>query len=336
MACILGLFVAIYFLKGALTPLILAWLGAYLLQPCRQWIEKRGASEKTALWTVYLGTLLILGLVFLVLVPRLIFEGILLVQHLPMILSSIFDQIQSFVLNLKIPGLRETHLRQLLQKQIETVSLSTMIDLSGIMETIGNQILDIAVSIANYTLFPVFFYYILRHFKELKPFCLSWIPRSWTPPIMNVFTISDHVFSGYVRGQITVSCILAILYAIGLSIVGLKYGVVIGIATGLLNIVPYFGFSIGILSGGLIALFSGHGILHLILVLSVFFVIQLIESFFLTPRIVGNNVGLSPFIAILALIIGGNSLGIFGMVIAIPLAAILKIFYDKWLTKGAT
>jgi predicted PurR-regulated permease PerM len=328
---LLGFALVAYFLKGALIPLILAWVFAYLLTPTIDWLVTKGFKEKNALWVVYLGTLSILGLIFLVLVPRLVFEGVLFVQHLPVVLKEALEEVETFILSLHIPGLQETHLRQLLQKQIESVSFTTITGLSGIMNAMGSQILGVAVSIANYTLFPIFFYYMLLHFKRLKLFFLSWIPGRWQSKTLQILAVGDHVFSGYVRGQVTVSAILAILYAIGLSLAGLKYGAIIGITTGLLNIVPYFGFGIGLLSGGLIALFSGLGILHLLLVLLVFILIQTIESFFLTPRIVGHNVGLDPFLAILALIIGGNFLGIFGMLIAVPLAAILKVGYDTWM-----
>jgi len=330
---VLSASLAAYFLKGALIPLVLAWVFAYLLYPSILWLQKKGVKEKTARWTIYLGTLCVLGLVFLVLVPRLIFEGVLLVQHLPIVFKSAIDQLQVFLLNLKIPGLQESHLKHLFQKQIESVSMTTISDLSGIMNTMGGQVLGIIVSIANYTLFPIFFYYLLLHFKRLKSFFLSWTPDSWEPRIRQLFKVTDHVLIGYVRGQVMVSCVLAILYALGLSAVGLKYGAVIGIATGLLNIVPYFGFTLGLLSGGLLALFTGGGMIHLFLVLAVFILIQMLESFYLTPRIVGHQVGLDPFLAILALIIGGNFLGLFGMLVAVPLAAILKVGYDTWMQK---
>jgi len=330
---LLGAFLGAYFLKGALIPLILAWVFAYLLYPITLWLQKKGLRESLALWTVYLSTLFVLGLIFLVLVPRLIFEGVLLVEHLPLVFQTALDQVQIFLLNLNIPGLQESHLRHILEKQIEAISLTSIGDISGVLNAMGGQILGIAVSIANYTLFPIFFYYLLVHFKRLKSFVLSWIPTRWQLGTQEVFKVSDHVLSGYVRGQVTVASILAVLYAVGLSAVGLKYGAVIGIATGLLNIVPYFGFSLGLLSGGLIALFTGGSIFHFIMVLAVFFLIQMVESFYLTPRIVGHHVGLDPFLAILALIIGGNFLGIFGMLVAVPLAAILKVGYDTWMKK---
>ena len=329
----LGFLLGAYFLKGALVPLALAWLFAYLLYPLTLWLQSKKIGKKTAIWSVYLGTVFLLGLIVFWVVPRLIFEGILFLQHLPVILKSMLDQIQSFILGLKIPGLEASHLKALFQRQIATVSFGTASGFSAVINDMGSQLLDVLLSVANYALFPIFFYYFLSDFEQLHSFFISWIPGVWKQKVTGFLEITSRVLSGYVRGQIMVACVLAVLYGLGLSLVGLKYGAVIGIITGLLNVVPYFGFAVGIFSGGLIALFSGHGLSHLLLVLSVFLVVQMLESFVLTPRIVGYQVGLNPFLAMIALIVGGNCLGFFGMLIAIPVAAILKIGYDTWMTK---
>jgi len=329
----LGFLVGAYFLKGALIPLILAWVFAYLLHPLTLWLRSKGIGKKTAVWSVYLGMLCLLGLLLFWVVPRLVFEGVLFLQHLPVLLKSMIGQIQGFILELKIPGLEAVHLTELFQRQLSTVSFGSASGFSSVINDMGSHVLDILLSVANYALFPIFFYYFLSDFEKLHSFFISWIPGVWKPTMIRVLEITTRVMSGYIRGQVMVACILAVLYGLGLFLVGLKYGAVIGIITGLLNVVPYFGFAVGLLSGGMIALFSGLGISHLLLVLSVFLVVQALESFVLTPRIVGYQVGLNPFLAMIALIVGGNCLGVFGMLIAIPVAAILKVGYDTWMTK---
>ena len=329
----LGVLLGAYFLKGALIPLILAWVFAYLLHPLTLWLQSKKIGKKTAVWMVYLGTVCLLGLIVFFVVPRLVFEGVLFLQHLPVILKSMVDQIHQFILELKIPGLNASDLTTLFQRQIATLSFMPTSGFSTLINDMGSHAVDVFLSVANYALFPIFFYYFLADFENLHAFFMSWIPGVWKPTVVKVLAITNRVLSGYIRGQVMVASILAVLYGVGLFLVGLKYGAVIGIITGLLNVVPYFGFAVGIFSGGLIALFSGQGISHLLLVLSVFLVVQTLESFVLTPKIVGYQVGLNPFLAMIALIVGGNCLGIFGMLIAIPVAAILKVGYDTWMTK---
>ena len=329
---ILGIAFVAYFLNGALIPMVLAWVFAYLLHPLILVLSTK-VSKRVAVWTVYLLTILILGLIVFVVVPRLIFEAILFLQDLPVVLAATMAQLQSFILGLNIPGLHEIHLKTFFQRQLTTFSFGHATGISGIINNLGSQIVRVALSIANYALFPIFFYYFLSDFERLRPFFISLIPRIWKVPVTKVLEVTTHVMSNYIRGQLMVAGLLAVLYGIGLSLVGLKYGAVIGIATGLLNVIPYFGFAVGLVSGGLIALFSGQGIVHLLLVLMVFLVVQMLESFVLTPRIVGYQVGLNPVLAMISLIVGGNSLGLFGMLIAVPFAAILKVGYDTWIAK---
>jgi len=126
-----------------------------------------------------------------------------------------------------------------------------------------------------------------------------------------------------------VALILAVLYGGGLGIIGLKFGFLIGIVSGLLNIIPYAGFAIGLLSALVMSLAYFETILTPIGVIVVFVVVQLLESFLITPKLVGNKVGLSSLSTLLALIIGGNLFGTFGILIAIPLAAMTKkIVYE--------
>lgn len=322
-----------YFLSGALFPLLLAWAFAYLLIPVVSFLERKGCSASVARWSVYLVTLMLLGVVFFVIVPRLVVEGISLIQHLPMVLQESMETLRRVLLSLNIPGVKEEYLQTFLRKQVSLGSLDTSAPFSGLLNTAGSRLLSIVLSIANYALFPVFFYYMLLYFGSLKSFFWHWIPAPWRPKADALLTISDQVMSGYARGQVIVASSLAVLYAIGLGIVGLKYGIAIGIVTGLLNVVPYFGFSIGLVAGILVALFSGKGLPHVGAVLAVFTCVQMLESFVLTPRIVGHHVGLNPFLALLALIVGGNMLGIVGMVLAVPLAAIFKVGYDTWTEK---
>ena len=155
---------------------------------------------------------------------------------------------------------------------------------------------------------------------------LDLAPPRWRPDAAKRLDQADGVFSGYLRGQMLVASILAGLYCVGLSLLGIRFGIVIGLLAGFLNIVPYVGLLTGLtLSLTMAAVdFAGWG--RLVGVLAVFGACQFAEGAFITPRVVGDKVGLSPLESIIALILGGEFGGLAGLVLAIPVAGTLKIY----------
>jgi predicted PurR-regulated permease PerM len=137
--------------------------------------------------------------------------------------------------------------------------------------------------------------------------------------------MADNVLSGYIRGQLLVAAILSLLYGIGLAVVGLRFGFAIGFLAGWLSVIPYVGFSFGFLTSMMIGIANYQGVGQLMGVVAVFLVVQGLEGTVITPKLVGNKVGLSALATMLSLIIGGNLFGLVGMLIAIPVAGTLKI-----------
>jgi len=137
------------------------------------------------------------------------------------------------------------------------------------------------------------------------------------------------IIVAFFRGQLVIAFLQGVLYAIGFSLVGLKYGFIIGLVLGFLNIIPYLGSIIGLGTALPLAFFqSGGGLMKVVLVLVVFTVVQLIESYILTPKIMGDRTGLHPIVIILAIFFWGSALsGITGMILAIPLTAFLVVFW---------
>ncbi|MEC8423880.1 MAG: AI-2E family transporter, partial [Myxococcota bacterium] len=141
----------------------------------------------------------------------------------------------------------------------------------------------------------------------------------------------DRRLSAFVRGQITVSVIMAGLYSAGLLVVGIDLAVPVGVLSGLLFVVPYLGTAVGIVLATVLALLKFGIGWQLVQVAVVFAVVQGIEGYLLTPRIVGDQVGLHPLVVMVALIVGGSLLGIWGMLLAIPITAVLSVFGAEWL-----
>jgi predicted PurR-regulated permease PerM len=172
---------------------------------------------------------------------------------------------------------------------------------------------------------PIFFAYVVNDAEGLIEKIEHLVPPSRRPTIHAFFSEVDRVLSGYIRGQLLVCLILSALYTTGLLLVGIKFAVIIGVMTGFLSIIPYVGFGFGFAAAFITALANFEGSGALIGIACAYGIVQVLESFVVTPRIVGDKVGLTPFEAILALIVLGNLLGFVGLFLAIPTAAITKI-----------
>lgn len=238
------------------------------------------------------------------------------------------DSLQEFISEKNIP------FGDVIIKQLDSIAgflqdliLSLVTGISNFIFTLGSNIFSLALSLilSIYVLFSYeyfdelwnkFFYIVFRNSKSGKI-----IKRS-------LHTI-NYTFSKYIRGQLIEASIVAVLSSIVLTIVGVDYAIVIGIIAGVCNLVPYIGPFVGIVLSGIIALFSGN-ILTVIAAVVGLFIVQQIDCNILCPKIVGDIVGLHPAFILIAITIGGNWAGLFGMLIAVPVCASLKIIVSDW------
>lgn len=180
---------------------------------------------------------------------------------------------------------------------------------------------------------PIITFFILTDWPDAKSDILALIPKKYKKNWLSVLDRVDEVVSGYLRGQLTVCLSLACYYGIALTITGLEFGTLIGIATGLMIFVPFIGYSIGLSIAIIVALMHDNVMLNLILVGIVYSIGQVIETNFLTPKLVGDKIGLHPAWIIFAMLSFTTIFGPFGIVIAIPSAAIVAVFIRIILTK---
>ena len=193
------------------------------------------------------------------------------------------------------------------------------------------QGLGLVNTLLNLTLLPVFTFYLLRDWDKLVADIHELIPLSARPMVETTMVEVDKRLNAFVRGQIKVCLALAVLYTTGLLIVGIDLAVPIGLISGILFIIPYLGTIFGLLISSLLALINFGISWHILGVFAVFGVSQMIEGYLLTPKIVGDSVGLSPLVVMISLIVGASLLGIWGMFLAIPVTAILSVFVSAWL-----
>jgi predicted PurR-regulated permease PerM len=184
----------------------------------------------------------------------------------------------------------------------------------------------VLIALLGYLIIPVYLFYLLLDLPQLKIFIESYIPERFRLAYNNKLAEVDAVLSGFVRGQLSVCVILAILYSVGLYVIGIDLAIAIGTLAGVTFIIPYVGTIVGICFSVAMALLKFNDIFHPLLCLGWFGFIQLLEGAIITPKIVGNTVGLHPLVAIVALLIGGQLFGIVGMLLAVPVTAVLQVF----------
>jgi predicted PurR-regulated permease PerM len=193
-------------------------------------------------------------------------------------------------------------------------------------KTLFSSSKTLAVWFANLLIIPVVIFYLLRDWDKVTKGLHNLLPRRSEQAIIQLFTECDGVLGAFLRGQLLVMLALGFLYSLGLTIIGLKMGLLIGLLAGILCIVPYLGFIVGIGAALIAAIFQFGDILHCIYVVIVFIVAQSIEASILTPVLVGDRIGLHPVAVIFAILIGGHLFGFFGILLALPVAAVIMVF----------
>ena len=179
--------------------------------------------------------------------------------------------------------------------------------------------------VANVVLLPVLTFFFLRDWDVFVERVAALVPRDHESTVSRLAQESSAVLGAFLRGQFLVMLILGVLYGIGLWAVGLDLGVLIGVLAGLLTFVPYLGPATVVAFGGIASLVQYGDWPHLLGVLAVFGVGQVIESYWLTPKLVGDRIGLHPVAVIFAVLAGGRLFGFLGMLLALPVAAVANV-----------
>jgi predicted PurR-regulated permease PerM len=195
----------------------------------------------------------------------------------------------------------------------------------------------LATAVFSLFLIPILTFYLLRDWDLITRRIGALVPSRQQEIIFGLARETDEVLGAFLRGQIMVMLALAVIYSLGLSVVGLKFAIAIGVVAGLVSFVPYLGFVFGIALAGLTVVLEPDPLLRLAGVVATFSIAQMIEGSFLTPKLVGDRIGLHPVIVIFAVAAGGQLFGFFGILLALPAAAVLSVLvrfaYSKYLAE---
>jgi len=316
-------------LESVTTMIMVAFFFAYLLNPPVNRLEAWGAPRSVAALALLLGATFAVVLVFLFLVPSAVEEVSKFVANAP----AYFATLKSHLLRLlerygiDLPRNWDQVYPLILEEARSWLpSIHKVADpLGQVFKTIFQSALNLISAMIHLILIPVLVYYFLVSFNKIEERVKELIPPYMRDGVLEKLREMDRVLSGFVRGQLVICLILAALYSLGFVIIGLELAIVIGTLSGLLFIIPYLGTMIGIIGGSILALAQFGDLAHVLYVVGWIVLVQLLESYVLTPKIVGEATGLHPVVYILALIVGAHLFGFVGMLVAIPVTAVLKV-----------
>ena len=323
MALVFALFV--YFLHPILTPFLVAIVLAYMFDPVVDRLEKFGFSRTWGVVTVFaLFTVIVTGLV-LILVPLLAKQLMKLYQLAPQVL----DWLQ----HTAVPwaqskfGLSDGFWKFDKIKAAITEHMGQASDIVGVVLSQATaSSLALIGFLANLVLIPVVAFYLLRDWDIMLAKIRGLLPRDREEQIVSLAKECHDVLGAFVRGQLLVMLALGVIYSAGLMLVGLELGLLIGLMAGIAAIVPYMWFIIGIGAALTAGLFQFGGDLYPMLgIVAVFMVGQALEGTVLTPLLVGDKIGMHPVAVIFAILAGGELFGFTGVLLALPVAAVIMV-----------
>jgi len=326
---------ALYLVKAALLPVFVAMLLAYLLDPLIDRMEARRINRTAAIFIMAgAATVVILSIGgFLLFQAQRELES--LYKDLPGYLERAQETVSPLVeehLGIEVPETM-TEILDEAKGQLAALDPASLQPLAGIVKRATSSTLAVASSIVGLVVIPVFLFYFLRDWDRMKARAAYYIPPAYRAYVVDKAVKVDEVLGAFIRGQLTVAAILGVLYSAGLLMVGVDLAVIIGVLAGALFIVPYFGTIVGVILASIMALLE-HGLSwHILGAWGVFAVVQAAEGALITPKIMGDKVGLSPVIVIFSLLVGADLLGLLGMLVAVPAAAILKVFVQEGLER---
>ncbi|UUS66088.1 MULTISPECIES: chloramphenicol efflux transporter CxpE [unclassified Acinetobacter] len=317
----------LYLLKPVVVPFIGAFLIAYLFSPLVDKLHNIGLPRWLSISLVFIGIGVAIFLAMWFLVP-LVWEQLMYAKN------NIPNNIH-WVNYTFLPWLSETF--NLVPMEIDTEQMSAAImeyiQTNYSADSIQAMLLKVAQSGLNFiqiggtiVLIPIIAFYFLLDWERMLENMRRLIPRKYEKSTLTIVGECHEVLGAFVKGQFLVMFLLGVVYAVGLQLVGIEVGIIIGMIAGLASIIPYLGFAVGIISAIVACLFQfGLDWVHLALVLVVFMVGQAIEGYILQPFLLGDKIGLSPVAVVFAVLAGAQLAGLLGMLIALPVAAIIVV-----------
>jgi len=350
-----------YLLSPVLVPLLFAFLVAYIFNPMVDLLQARKAPRSvTVAALAFIAVLLLLAFVF-VLIPLIVDEANQLIAApkqpgepagpVGAWVNHVLDRLplQRFVVWMgwapdgqgidarailaeKIGGFVKNHAIQMLKASAPTLAgmgQRAGVGLAQILASLGRGIVNSLLFLGNFALFVLVAGYLLRDFDKVIRSARGLVPPRYRERIFELVGRIDAQLRSFLRGQVTVCLCLGVMYAVGLTLARVPFAIPLALFGGAVSIVPYLGLALTIGPALLLAFLQNGLDWHLIAVVATFAIAQMIEGMLLTPTIVGDRVGLNPVWVILAIMVFGTAFGFVGLLVAVPIAACLKVVVEE-------
>lgn len=306
-------------------PIILAGVLYYLLNPLVDRLEKRHHIRRT--WTiiglfVVVTALIVLGIIAII--PTIRDQTVSIINDWPTYWKNASTEVNRWINDPQLSGVREqleswnTDLSKLVSGRFSKYLTGTVTSLTGVFSTVTTVIIGLITM-------PFILFYLLRDGHKLPKYMAKFVPTKARQGFLDVLTEINSQVSNYIRGQLTVAFFVAVMFAVGYSIIGLKFALTLGIAAGVLNLIPYLGSFLAMVPSVVIALVTSPWML--VQVLIVFVIEQTIEGRFISPLVLGSSLDIHPITILVVLLAAGKIFGLMGVIFGIPGYAILKVLW---------
>jgi predicted PurR-regulated permease PerM len=324
----------IYALRGILTPIFLSYAIAYLLDPVVDRFEKWRVPRPLGVMIVLGGVAAAFALFVAIALPGILSEVASVVGELPSKAETALASLTPWLEQ------RGVHVPQSTTEWVSRfgsdasgVARTVLAPAGDMLKSVFGGILTAVGSVAAALIVPVLAVYLLVDFDRITEGVRELLPTRYRERVTRYAREVDLVLTQFIRGQLTVMGIMAVLYGAAYSLLGVRLAILIGVAAGLLTFIPYLGSAFALLAGLSMSLLGGWHPSQLAGVVVAYAAVQTTESFVITPRIVGKTVGLNEVWVILALFVGGELFGFMGILLALPSAAVAKIFIARGVSR---
>lgn len=320
---LIGLALSVWLLqtfKAVFVPILFSALFAFLFLPlCRRLEAFRIPRVVAIILCIIIIIVVVGGIIWLLTIQLMSFTSELgsIGNKLNELLTKIQDYLQAKF------GIAPQNRSELIQTTFETVKEKGS-------EYLGSTVSMTTGAISNLLLIPIYIFCMLYYRDHTRQFMFKFVSPANRTHVIHTLDNIQHVVASYISGLLTVIIIVALLNIFGLLIMGVDYAVFFGVFASILTIIPYIGILIGAMLPALYVLVQNGSAVDAVIVIGIFTFVQFLEGNFITPYITGSKVSINPFAAIVALIIGGEVWGAVGMILSIPMIAILKVIFDAY------
>ena len=321
-----------YFSRRVLTPFFIAFALAYLLDPVTDRLESLKISRTFSVLVLMAGVFSLVTGIGLLIFPLLKLQAEHLVSNLPDYIAIMQEWMYPLLGVVgepeKIQGILNRELLKVGELPLKVISSITSILWSSVA-----GLFSFILLLANLVIIPVVMFYLLRDYDLINKKMLSFVPARSREQVLSLIKEIDGVLAGFVRGQLMVGLIMAGLYSIGLFFCGTPMSLFIGLLAGLASLVPYLGLVFGFVPAAILTFMQTQDWVLVFGVAGVFAVVQGLEGMIITPRIVGEKIGLHPVAIILAVLLGAEFFGLVGVIVSVPVAAALNVLFTHGLNE---